>query len=350
MTNSSPVKERISNGIHHHSSDKFKVAKKRRGSSVSENANRSGIAAAVALAKAATVPFPLKRNSVSSSSSTSPPTEYTKTIANPITLSPIVISELIKPGEKTIKAPIKAPPNEFEDKYVKLFIDSHHDDDSVITIPEESKLKFLPIVLKPLASKDIQDFGVFTSIPCSKKDYIQEYSGMISFSKQYVNNAENKYDILGTPTRNILFHPHWPLYINTSGIKGAHNVLEHLRCSCNPNVELVTVRIMDNKPRIKFVIRAIRDIAEGEELQIAWQWDINHPMWHVVQELQEFDSLNNKDKCRVSRAAEALLQSNQCACTDFKKCKLRKVQQDSRNFINNLSALMKKELKNEMGG
>ncbi|KAJ9571364.1 histone-lysine N-methyltransferase [Nakaseomyces glabratus] len=323
MTNSSPVKERISNGIHHHSSDKFKVAKKRRGSSVSENANRSGIAAAVALAKAATVPFPLKRNSVSSSSSTSPPTEYTKTIANPITLSPIVISELIKPGEKTIKAPIKAPPNEFEDKYVKLFIDSHHDDDSVITIPEESKLKFLPIVLKP---------------------------GMISFSKQYVNNAENKYDILGTPTRNILFHPHWPLYINTSGTKGAHNVLEHLRCSCNPNVELVTVRIMDNKPRIKFVIRAIRDIAEGEELQIAWQWDINHPMWHVVQELQEFDSLNNKDKCRVSRAAEALLQSNQCACTDFKKCKLRKVQQDSRNFINNLSALMKKELKNEMGG
>ncbi|KAL3232574.1 chromosome organization [Nakaseomyces bracarensis] len=346
MTNSTPIPEKpkSSNIIN----DKFKITKKRRRSSVTGNANRSGIAAAVALAKAATVPFPLKRNSVSSSCSTSPPAEMGKLDSSPSTIMHSPINELIEPGEKSIKLPLKAPPNEYRDKYIQTFIESHHDDDCVLTVPEESMINFLPLSLKPLRSKNIQDFGVFIDVNCGKSAYIQEYSGMIDFIKQYTNNPDNKYEILGSPTRNVLFHPKWPIFIDANGTSGDNNVLEHLRCSCTPNVELVTIRTLESKPKIKFVLRALRNIQSGEELHIAWQWDINHPMWHVIQDLQDFSSLASKDKCRVSRAAEALILSNQCACDDVHECKLRKVQKASREYINSLSTVMQNKIQENL--
>ncbi len=67
-------------------------------------------------------------------------------------------------------------------------------------------------------------------------------------------------------------------------------------------MELVTVRPLDEKPRgdndyrVKFVLRAIRDIRKGEEISVEWQWDLRSPIWEIINASKDLDSLPDPDK------------------------------------------------------
>ncbi|CCK73521.1 Set4p NDAI_0G05380 [Naumovozyma dairenensis CBS 421] len=212
----------------------------------------------------------------------------------------------------------KIETSQYKDKYVNQFITNHNDDDWVI--PNHSNNNTTK--LKTISKK------VYTLQSCKEKDIIEEYQGMIDFQKNYIMKPENQYRIWGTTQPHVLFHPQWPLFIDSREMGGA---LRSLRRSCNPNVELITMRTTDNDVGVKFFIRAKRDIMKGEELHIDWQWDLRHPIWKILNGCLEFNGLNDMDKYWLIHSVETVLEGcDGCACENTDHCQLYKVREYSK--------------------
>lgn len=238
--------------------------------------------------------------------------------------------------------------SEFKDKYVKLFIDKHNDDDWVVPYHEDV-FKPLPIQVKPYSEVNnakifpgFTKLGLYLMEDCNKDDFICEFLGEVDFQKNYLDDPRNHYRIWGTSKPRVLFHPHWPLYIDA---RLCGNIARYMRRSCNPNVELATIR-MPHTNELKFVLRATRKIDKGDEIHINWQWDLRHPIWQIINGTDTFDSLNDPDKYLLIHSIDTVLGASDCACgSNSKDCNLLKVKKFSQSLYRSVKSKMNNRYK-----
>ena len=254
---------------------------------------------------------------------------------------------LLTPKEAYSATYVHSDENEYKDKYVKLFIDKHCDDDWVIQYNKKT-LKTVPIEVKSYSESSYArtfpahtKLGVFTKEYCNNGDLIEEFTGQVDFLKTYLDDTKNHYRIWGTAKNRVIFHPHWPLYIDARS-KG--NLTRFLRRGCKPNVELVTVCLPSagEEKDIKFILRATRDIDEGEELLIDWKWDLRHPIRNFISGATTLDSMNDTDKYSIIHSVETIMSACDCGCgTNSKECYLLKVKRYSQGLYKSVKSKIK---------
>ncbi|CCF55573.1 hypothetical protein KAFR_0A01350 [Kazachstania africana CBS 2517] len=216
---------------------------------------------------------------------------------------------------------------EYNDKYVRNFIDDHNSDDWVRPLNKELKLSSNSVEVKNLNRTMV---GVYAVQNFQKNDLIMIYPGLIDFQKSYIDDPENEYKVWGTTRRFILFHPHWPIFIDS---RNKNSKIKYLRKSCQPNVELKTIKVDDT---IKFVIAAIEEINIGDELTISWQWDLRHPIAPVNNDNQTYlESLNHANKLWLIHSTNLVSKACPCACKNVNSCKFAIAKKFTDSIINN---------------
>ncbi|KAL6940215.1 hypothetical protein ACO0QE_004111 [Hanseniaspora vineae] len=236
-----------------------------------------------------------------------------------------------KDMHSAIYFPLRA--NEYVDKYVEEFVHSHSDEDWII---HPKSFKNLKLEVKPY--KEERQFSGVAKLGCFLKDdsvekngLIHEVVGEIDYQRKYIMDPRNQYRIWGTAKPKVLFHPHWPIYIDN---RLSGNDCRYLRRSCHPNVELATIKIESNDslsnknmisdPKIKFVLKALRPIEAGEELTIQWGWDLQHPIWKLIHH-QNMEDIPEAERYFLIHTVESILSFCDCACSNNKECYLRMV-------------------------
>ncbi|CCD23546.1 histone-binding protein SET3 NDAI_0B05130 [Naumovozyma dairenensis CBS 421] len=234
-----------------------------------------------------------------------------------------------------------------KDKLVDLFIKKHSNDEFIEEVPSFKPISF---EVKPYAdfnySRVFPGFtklGIFIQENCNENALIEEFLGEIDFKNRYLNNSRNQYNIWGCTKRKVLFHPHWPIYIDA---RASGNLTRYLRRGCNPNVELITIKVNNE---IKFVLKAIKDIEKGEELQIAWNWNPKHPILKLIDEEDTFETLTSDEKVVLLTSIDSVLGSCECACgKNSKECHLSKIKKLSKNMVKSLKVKMNNRYKFNM--
>ncbi|CEP63637.1 uncharacterized protein LALA0_S08e07184g [Lachancea lanzarotensis] len=248
-----------------------------------------------------------------------------------------------KPIEKLLTAaehfPLVYAPlssNYYKDAYVKKFLDTHSNDDWVLPY-NHSTLKALPLEIRSYEENartfsGLPKLGVYIACNCSTGSFIEEVLGDVDFSSHYYRDPRNDYRVYGTTKSKVFMHPNWPVCID-SRLSG--NLTRFLRRSCQPNVELVSVRMKSEKPDVRFVLRALRDLTDGEELHIGWQWDLRHPIWHLIKGTSKnVDSLDDQNKFTLVHSIDTILGTTDCGCgKNNRDCYLLKVKRYSQSLI-----------------
>ena len=225
--------------------------------------------------------------------------------------------------------------NQCDDRYIKLFMDKHRNDDCVTTY-NHREFRSIPIEVKSYSESNnsryfpgFMKLGVYIQDDCTKDDFITEVVGQLDFQKKYLNDPRNHYRIWGTPKRKVIFHEHWPLIIDQ---RSCGNFSRFLRRSCNPNVQLVTLRMPDNS--IKFVLQAMSDIQSGDELYIGWQWDLRHPIIQMINGTSDFESFDDVVKYSLIHSVDTILSNCECGCgNNNKECHLLRVKKISQSLV-----------------
>ncbi|KOG98346.1 histone-binding protein SET3 [Saccharomyces eubayanus] len=244
----------------------------------------------------------------------------------------------------------------FKSDLIELFLKMHMDDEWVVQYSHRT-FKAIPIEVRPYAdiaySRTYPGFtklGVYLKRNCFKGDFVQEFLGELDFQKNYLTDPRNHYRIWGTTKRRVIFHPHWPIYIDA---RSSGNLTRYLRRSCQPNVELVTIRLQEldhtndnnnrmNVNKIKFALRALRDISEEEELYIKWQWDLKHPISKLINGSATIESLTDLEKYGLIDSIETILSNGECGCgSNSKDCYLLKVKRFSQSLYKSVKLRMK---------
>lgn len=225
--------------------------------------------------------------------------------------------------------------NEYDDKYIKLFMDKHNNDDCVITYNHDD-FESIPIEVKSYSESNnsryfpgFMKLGVYIQDDCTKDEFITEVVGHLDFQKNYLNDPRNHYRIWGTPKRKVIFHDHWPLVIDQ---RSSGNFSRFLRRSCNPNVQLVTLRMPDNS--IKFALQALSSIQRGDELYIGWQWDLRHPIVQMINGTSDFESFDDVVKYSLIHSVDTILSNCECGCgNNNKDCHLLRVKKIAQSLV-----------------
>ncbi|EDO16073.1 hypothetical protein Kpol_1016p13 [Vanderwaltozyma polyspora DSM 70294] len=243
--------------------------------------------------------------------------------------------------------------NTYYDKYIPLFMEKHENDDFIKTVSSSSHIKGLPIEVKSYSDATyarifpgFTKLGVYLRKSCEKGTFIHEVLGDVNFKSQYVLDSRNHYRIWGTSKPKVFFHPEWPLYID-SRLSG--NTTRYIRRSCNPNVKLSTVKVVQNgKSKIKFVLRATRAIDEGDEIHLPWMWDKKNIIWKIIGDDASvvFDTLNDSEKYLLINSVDTILRSCDCACgNNNKDCYLLKVKKYSQSMFRSVKSKMNNRYK-----
>ena len=233
---------------------------------------------------------------------------------------------------------------QYRDKYIKAFVDDHSNDDWVFPINKKMDVLVDSIESRAVDEKTI---GVFAKRDIVNKSYITEFFGMVDFQKNYTSNPINQYRIWATAQPEVIFHPHWPILIDARSLDGTNpkNCIKFIRRSCNPNVTMSTVKIMSqitNKIEVYFMINAIKDIKQGDELLIGWQWDLRHPISRVLHDTNAFEHMTDMDKLWLIHAIDIIWQSCRCGCSDRSQCKLFKIKEFADTFLEGLKQKKKR--------
>lgn len=250
----------------------------------------------------------------------------------------------------------------YKDKYTQGFIKDHNNDDWVVqmnkplTLPHEQDIiNCHSITTFPENDSKLDSNGVFANKIIHSGEMISEISGEIDFQKNYTMNPDNQFRILGTTQPKVFFHPHWPIYIDTRNVSttsennNSEMMIKHLRRSCEPNVELKTVRVpitSKDECDIRYIIAATRDIQQGEELLIKWQWDLRHPICQTINDNQILTKLNDMDKFWLIHSIDTIWQTSPCACLFNDKqntCSLLKVKRYAEKFHQDLKMYKNKQ-------
>ncbi|SMN19299.1 similar to Saccharomyces cerevisiae YJL105W SET4 Protein of unknown function, contains a SET domain [Maudiozyma saulgeensis] len=254
---------------------------------------------------------------------------------------------LLPPKEAFPSVYLALEESRYVDKYVKLFIEKHKNDDCVI--PYNSiQFKSIPVDVKSYNESNnaryfpgFMKLGVFIVDSCQKNDFITEVVGDLDFQKNYLMDPRNQYRIWGTPKRKVTFHENWPITIDQ---RTCGNYTRFLRRSCNPNVKLVTIRLSDGS--IKFVLQAIKNVEEGEELYIGWQWDLRHPILRIINGPNDFESFDDTVKYSLIHSVDTILSNCECGCgNNSKDCHLLKIKKISQTLVKSVKSKMNNRYK-----
>ncbi|CCK68613.1 Set4p KNAG_0B01690 [Huiozyma naganishii CBS 8797] len=169
--------------------------------------------------------------------------------------------------------------NDYEDKYVKMFIQDHADDDWVLPLREKPPVVPQDEILETRGAQS----GVYAKRAFKRDEFISQIAGLVDFQKKYIVNPDNQYRIWGTAQPKVFFHPHWPVCIDSRGSSYDGVAINNIRRSCHPNVKLQTVKLPTTETRVDFMVTAIDDINPGDELLINWEWDLRHPICRSTQ-------------------------------------------------------------------
>ncbi|GMM54256.1 hypothetical protein DAKH74_008720 [Maudiozyma humilis] len=227
---------------------------------------------------------------------------------------------------------------QYQDKYIKSFVDDHSNDDWVI--PINRGLVIAPDALEARKLDDLT-IGVFATKDFKCKEFVTEFTGKVDFQKNYIKNPDNQYRIWATTQPQVIFHPHWPILIDARGESDA-NPIKSIRRGCHPNVEMNTVKITSpttNKAEVYFMINAIRDIKAGEELLIAWQWDLRHPISRVLNNQYAIESMNDMDRLWLIHAIDIIWKTCRCGCSADAECKLLRIKNYAESFLDHLKKM-----------
>lgn len=230
----------------------------------------------------------------------------------------------------------------FKDPLVGKFLNKHSKDDCILSY-DVSKFGDNITEVRPYSSivysrvfPGFNKLGIFASRSCIKGYYICEAIGELSFKNQYLEDPKNQYRIWGMPKRKVIFHDEWPLVIDQ---RLCGNESRYLRRSCHPNVELVTIKSPGGS--IKFWYRALKDIAEDEELHVKWQWNKNHPILKLINDETKFSDLDNDEKDLLLESVDALLSACECACgNNSKDCYILKVKKIMNSYCKTIRSKM----------
>lgn len=274
--------------------------------------------------------------------------ESSDLLSNTDPLKKIVLMNA-KEAYPSVYLPLKT--YDFKDPYAELFIRDHKDDDWVIPY-SKSKFTPIPIEVKPYSDSNhsrifpgFPKLGVYTKQVCDEGDIIDEFLGEVDSQKKYVEDPRNNYRVWGTAKPKVIFHPHWPIYIDA---RLSGNLTRYLRRSCRPNVEFATIKVKNSKQvdDIKFVLRALKGISKGEELQIKWDWDVRHPIWKLITHNETIDSLEEPKRYLLIHSVDTVLGSCDCACgNNNKECHLFKVKRYSQSLYRSVKSKMNNRYK-----
>lgn len=241
--------------------------------------------------------------------------------------------------------------NDYKDKYTERFVKDHSNDDWVLPC---LKPVFTPIPIEIKSYSDASHSRVFPGYPklgvyvkqnCHEGDYIEEFLGEVDFQRKYLEDPRNNYRVWGTAKPKVIFHPHWPIYIDA---RLSGNLTRYLRRSCNPNVELATIKVSNGKGEyeVKFVLRALRPINKGDEIHIKWDWDLRHPIWKLINQNENIDSIEEPKKYWLIHSVDTVLGSCDCACgNNNKDCYLLKVKRYSQSLFRSVKSKMNNRYK-----
>ena len=147
---------------------------------------------------------------------------------------------------------------------------------------------------------------VALSGPLAYQACIGELRGHVGFKEEYTDDPVNRWPALRHPEPFVFFHPHLPIYIDA---RNEGTIMRYVRRSCAPNAELKV--IITNGTDYHFCFIATRDIAEGEEIAVAWDSGI------ALAEMQSRSSngLSTSDLERICRWVSVVLANcGPCAC------------------------------------
>lgn len=256
-----------------------------------------------------------------------------------------------KSSYEAMYLPIKC--NDYTDRYVEMFIEKHINDEFINTFSSSHEFKPLPIEVKsyselsyPRIFPGFTKLGIYINTSCNKGELIHELLGHVDFKKNYIEDSRNHYRIWGTTKPKVFFHQNWPLYIDT---RLCSNLTRYIRRSCKPNVEITTIKYEKHgKTEVKFILKALRNINEDEELHLPWTWDSKHIIWNVMENgsNQNLESLNDADKYLLLNSIDTILRSCDCACGNSNKdCNLLKVKKFSQTLFRSVKSKMNNRYK-----
>ncbi|CCE61799.1 hypothetical protein TPHA_0B01260 [Tetrapisispora phaffii CBS 4417] len=244
-----------------------------------------------------------------------------------------------------------------QNNYVTLFLEKHLNDDVVTEVENATDFKNMPIEVKSyVESSYLRTFpgftklGVYLNKDCEEGKLIHDITGDVNFKSNYIRDPGSYYRVWGTSKPKIFFHPTWPLYIDT---RLSGNSTRYIRRSCNPNVEIATIKTLNNKTKdyeIKFMLKAKRDIEEDEELHLPWDWDKKHIIWKIINNSSNpthiLENLKDSDKYLLLNSIDTILRSCDCACgNNSKECFLLIIKKFQQSLIKAIRSKMSNRYK-----
>ncbi|GME79768.1 unnamed protein product [Ambrosiozyma monospora] len=194
----------------------------------------------------------------------------------------------------------------------------------VKSAPENPKAKFT----------GISKLGLFAGKSMKNGQLIDEMVGELDLKQDYIEEPCNQYWLLGCCKPKVFFHPHLPIVIDERGLG---NLTRFVRKSCQPNCEIKTVILTNTnvnnkkgsnssvaKPEVRFVLHALHDIKQDQELTLPWEWDVSHPIRELVATSTHtshnkssgpsFEDLSHDHKQSLINSIHFILQLCDCAC------------------------------------
>lgn len=156
----------------------------------------------------------------------------------------------------------------------------------------------------------IPKIGLYTNKLIKDKSCISLMSGELDIKQNYIGEKINKYWILGCAKPQVFFHSNLPIIIDQRCLG---NYTRFIRKSCKPNCEIKTILI--NKNEISFAIFATKEIKIENELTLPWEWDVDHPILNIINNLKTFDSIDHENKLRIVNSMQSIIDLTECACS-----------------------------------
>lgn len=195
---------------------------------------------------------------------------------------------------------------------------------------EYSKLKFT----------GVSKLGLYSNKVIKQHMCVSLMTGEVDTKENYILDKINKYWLLGCPKPSVFFHPELPIAIDERGLG---NYTRFIRKSCKPNCEIKTILV--NKGEIKFGIFSTREIKVDQEITLPWEWDVDHPILAISNNIESFESLTPDRKMILINSIQSILDLTECACLNSSECVINKIKKLSaflqrntrKNNLSNLS-------------
>ena len=181
-----------------------------------------------------------------------------------------------------------------------------------------------PSLRRPFYNPD--NYGVYARREIGAGAFLGEYCGEIYSASEYENDPANQYALFGSPKAFVRrIGPPFGIVIDA---RRYGTDMRFTRSSCHPNACLSSMT-HESQARpgevidpTSFGVFATRNIQVGEEVTLPWQWDHNH----IIHQLQEQIRPSSFHSQRLDAIGDHLAKFlTDCACTSVQACVVAKL-------------------------